>query len=667
MRFLQLSRICVQSFRHFHRNGNVLTKSECSKFGRFLNRNNIFLGVFFQSIRSTNSVSYGITLVGKDNPIMAPIPGDLPADQLVEQYIAQSKVIIFSKSYCPFCNKVKDLFNTLGISYVALELDLISNGAEIQAALLEKSGQKTVPNTYINGVHLGGASDTFSKHEAGELLPMLHNQSHGYDYDVVIIGGGSGGLSASKEAAKLGAKTAVLDFVKPSPKGTTWGLGGTCVNVGCIPKKLMHQAAILGHHLKESKEFGWATPEGIQHSWDTLRDNVQAHIGGLNWGYRVALRDKKVDYVNAYGTFTDPHTLKTVDRRGREKTITSNNFIIATGGRPRYPDIPGAKEHCITSDDLFSLPHAPGKTLLIGASYIALECAGFLAALGCDVTVMVRSIFLRGFDQQMAGKIAEHMEANGVKFIKGAVPSSVEKMAEGVDGGAPTLKVVGTTTDGESIEGEYNTVVLAIGRDPCTQDIGLDTAGVELAKSGKIMVDESEKSSANHIFGIGDVIEGGLELTPVAIQAGKLLARRLYAGSSKLMDYKNVCTTVFTPLEYGCCGLSEEAAVEMYGSDNIEVYHSNFWPLEHTVAHLPENDCYAKLICLKNENEKVVGLHVLSPNAGEITQGFGIALKMGATKADFDDLVGIHPTCAEIFTTLNITKRSGVDASASGC
>ncbi|KAK4312844.1 hypothetical protein Pmani_015761 [Petrolisthes manimaculis] len=596
---------------------------------------------------------------------MAPITTDnINPGEVVDKSIAQNKVMIFSKSSCPFCLKIKDLFKSLNVEYVALELDQINNGAEIQNALLEKSGQRTVPNVYINGEHIGGADKTISLHTQGELLPLINKSSHSYDYDMVVIGGGSGGLAASKESANLGMKVAVCDFVTPTPKGTTWGLGGTCVNVGCIPKKLMHQSAILGGELKDSREYGWDTPETVTHDWGRMVEAIQNHIGSLNWGYRVALREKKVDYLNAYATFTDPHTIKTVDRRGKEKIITSDKFLVATGGRPRYPDIPGAKDHTITSDDIFSLPHAPGKTLLVGASYISLECAGFLAGLGYDTTVMVRSILLRGFDQQIAEKIGTYMEQHGVKFIRGAVPTNIEKIEEGTPG---KLRVTAKTTDGEEVVGEYNTVVVAIGRDPCTSGIGLENAGVDLAKNGKVVVEKGEQSSVPHIYAIGDVMEGGLELTPVAIQAGRLLARRLYRKDSLQTDYVNVPTTVFTPLEYGCCGLSEEAAIDKYGEDDIEVYHSSYQPLEFTVAHRPENDCYAKLVCVKSENEKVVGFHILGPNAGEITQGFSIGLKLGATKADFDNLIGIHPTAAEIFTTLNITKRSGKDVSAQGC
>ncbi|KAG7160028.1 Thioredoxin reductase 1- cytoplasmic-like [Homarus americanus] len=544
--------------------------------------------------------SAGLRVVGSESySTMAPITTQgLTPLQVVENSIKENKVMVFSKSYCPFCHKVKDLLNQLNVEYTTLELDQIENGSEVQHALTEISGQRTVPNVYINGEHLGGADKTFDTHAKGELLPLINKSDHTYDYDL------------------------------------------------------------------DSREYGWVTPETVTHDWNKMVEGIQSHIGSLNWGYRVALRDKKVTYLNAYATFTDEHTLKTVDRRGKEKVITSDKFLLAMGGRPRYPDIPGAKEHCITSDDIFSLPHPPGKTLLVGASYIALECAGFLAGLGYDTTVMVRSILLRGFDQQIAENIGAFMEKNGVKFIRGAVPTSVEEVEEGTPG---KLKVTAKTTDGEEITDEYNTVVVAIGRDPCTADISLHDINVEMAKSGKVVVNKEEQTSVPHIYAVGDIIEGGLELTPVAIQAGRLLAKRLYGNGKLLTDYVNVPTTVFTPLEYGCCGLSEETAIEKYGEDDIEVYHSNYQPLEYTIAHRPENDCYAKLICVKSENERVVGFHVLGPNAGEITQGFGLGLKLKATKADFDNLIGIHPTTAEIFTTLNITKRSGKAVDAQGC
>lgn len=589
--------------------------------------------------------------------------GDLKS--LVNDYIAKNKVMVFSKTTCPFCDKVKTLFKSLNVQFEVLELDKLPNGPDVQAALQEVSGQRTVPNVYINSTHVGGCDDTMKAHTENRLLPMINGGGSEYDYDLIVIGGGSGGLAASKEAASLGKKVAVFDFVQPSPQGTTWGLGGTCVNVGCIPKKLMHQAALLGHGLEDARSFGWEIPKDIKHNWDTMKNAIQDHIGSLNWGYRVQLREKKVDYHNAYAEFVDKNTVKATNKKGKVIEKTAKHFILAMGERPRYPDIPGAKEFGITSDDLFSLPYCPGKTLMVGASYVSLECGGFLKAIGLDVTIMVRSILLRGFDQQMAEKIGIYMENHDrINFVRPCVPTKIEKLKDGTPG---LYKVYGKYNDGTEYVDEFNTVIFAIGRDPCTQTIGLHNVGVQTNKNGFVMANDAEQTNISNIYAVGDILEGKPELTPVAIQAGRLLARRLYSTSSLLTDYVNVCTTVFTPLEYGCCGYSEEDAIEKYGEDNIEVYHTNFWPLEWTVAKRENDACYAKLICLIPEKEKVVGLHVLGPNAGEITQGFGTAMKLGATKTDFDNTIGIHPTCAETFTTMDVTKRSGSSIETAGC
>lgn len=488
-----------------------------------------------------------------------------------------------------------------------------------------------------------------------------------FQYELVVIGGGSGGLACAKAAAAfLGPKkVACLDFVKPSPQGSTWGLGGTCVNVGCIPKKLMHQAAIHGHNIEDARAYGWELPEApVAHNWEKMVQGVQDHIGSLNWGYRQALNSAEVVYLNAYGTLVDAHTIKTVNKRNKEDTITARYIVIATGGRPAYPDdCPGAREHCLTSDDLFSLRRPPGKTLVVGASYVALECAGFLAGLGYDTTVMVRSILLRGFDQQVAEKIGAYMASHNVKFIRPGVPKRVEKLASG------QLEVTFQTgSDATEHRETFDTVFFATGRYACTREIGLEHAGVHVdTRTGKIPVDEKEATNVPNIFAIGDVILGKPELTPVAIEAGRLLAARLFGGATLLCDYQNVPTTVFTPLEYGAAGLSEDDALAKYGSDNIEVFHQMFTPLEWTVPHREDNVCYAKLVCNKLDDMRVLGIHVLGPNSGEVVQGFGIALKLRATKADFDRLIGIHPTIAEIFTTLDTTKSSGVDAAAKGC
>ncbi|KYO36441.1 thioredoxin reductase 1, cytoplasmic isoform X1 [Alligator mississippiensis] len=590
----------------------------------------------------------------------------------IQSYIDKNTVVIFSNTTCSLSTKVKELFKSMKVPYFSLELDQTENGQKLQEALYQLTLETSVPVVFVQQQQIGNYSKTLKAHEEGKLQKLLemngpNHLQESYDYDLIVIGGGSGGLAAAKEAVKYDKKVMVLDYVTPTPLGTSWGLGGTCVNVGCIPKKLMHQAALLGQALKDSHKFGWQfTEEAVKHSWETMTEAVQNYIGSLNWGYRVALRDNKVTYENAYGEFVGPHTIKATNTKGKEKLYTAEKFIIATGERPRYLNIPGDKEYCISSDDLFSLPYCPGKTLVVGASYVALECAGFLAGIGLDVTVMVRSILLRGFDQEMANKIGEHMEEHGIKFIKQFVPIKVEQIEEGTPG---KLKVIAKSTTGsQTIEGEYNTVLLAVGRDACTRKIGLDKVGVKInKKSGKIPANDEEQTNVPYIYAIGDVLEDKLELTPVAIQAGRLLTRRLYAGATLKCDYVNVPTTVFTPMEYGACGFSEERALEKFGENNIEVYHSFFWPLEWTVPGRDNNKCYAKIICNIQDNERIIGFHVLGPNAGEVTQGFAAAIKCGLTKEKLDSTIGIHPVCAEIFTTLSVTKRSGGNVVQSGC
>uniref|UniRef100_A0A4W5NV40 Thioredoxin reductase 3 n=1 Tax=Hucho hucho TaxID=62062 RepID=A0A4W5NV40_9TELE len=487
---------------------------------------------------------------------MPPIDNDTGRNELksrIQELIDSNQVLVFSKSYCPFCVKVKDLFKELNVNCNVVELDLIEDGSNYQELLLEMTGQKTVPNVFINKTHVGGCDKTMKAHKDGVLQQLLCGENEVYDYDLIVIGGGSGGLACSKEAALLGKKVMVLDYVVPTPKGNTWGLGGTCVNVGCIPKKLMHQTALLGTSIQDARKFGWELPEEtVKHNWETMKTAVNNYIGSLNWGYRVALRDKNVNYVNSYAEFIESHKIK------------------------------------------------------------------------------------------------------------------VEELEAGTPG---RLKVTAKSTEGdETIEGEYNTVLIAVGRDACTGKIGLDQAGVKVnPKNGKIPVNDEEQTNVPHIYAIGDILEGKWELTPVAIQAGKLLARRLYAGASLKCDYVNVPTTVFTPLEYGACGLSEEKAMELYGQDNLEVYHSLFWPLEFTVPNRDNNKCYSKIICNKLDNGRVIGFHYLGPNAGEVMQGYGVAMKCGLTKEQLDNTIGIHPTCAEIFTTMEVTKSSGGDITQTGC
>ncbi|NXY22501.1 TRXR2 reductase, partial [Atrichornis clamosus] len=485
------------------------------------------------------------------------------------------------------------------------------------------------------------------------------------EYDLLVIGGGSGGLACAKEAAQFGRKVAVLDYVEPSPQGTTWGLGGTCVNVGCIPKKLMHQAALLGSALKDAQHYGWKISQPVHHTWSVMAQAVQNYVKSLNWGHRVQLQDKKVKYFNMKGSFSDPHTVRGLTKAGKETIVTADNIVIATGGRPKYPtNIAGALEYGITSDDLFWLKESPGKTLTPFVFNVSLECAGFLTGIGLDTTVMMRSIPLRGFDQaQMASLVTEHMESYGTKFLKRCFPTKVEKLKSN------RLQVTWKNTDLNTEETDsFDTVMWAVGRAPDTKSLNLEAVGVKTnAETGKIVVDASEATSVPHIYAVGDITEGRPELTPTAIAAGKLLAQRLFGQSSELMDYDNVPTTVFTPLEYGCVGLSEEAAVQCHGSDNIEVYHAYYKPLEFTVAERDATQCYMKMVCLREREQRILGLHFIGPNAGEVIQGFALGIKCGATYPQLMKTIGIHPTCAEEVTKLHITKRSGLDATVTGC
>lgn len=565
---------------------------------------------------------------------------------------------MFNKCYKPFCSLLS--INNSKLPRIINFLPLLSTTAAT-----------TTMNRHL---HDKDVSHTQGNH--GGVVVKDQNQHGGYQYDLIILGGGSGGLASSKEAAKLGKRVALIDFVTPTPSGTTWGIGGTCVNVGCIPKKLMHEAALQGEQANELHYYGWGLKPNnqalsthgdganLEFNWERLVERVQNNIKSSNFKYRVELREKKVNYINAYAKFLDKHTLELKNKKGEKSQITGKTFIIATGERPKYPvDCEGALEHSITSDDLFSLPYNPGKTLVVGASYVALECAGFLAGLGNDVTVMVRSILLRGFDQEMAEKVGAYMAKKGVKFLRPTVPSKIEKIKDGQPG---LYKV--TASDGhKTFTSEYNTVLFAIGRDPCTSNIGLDKVGVKLnPKTGKVPT-KHEQTNVENIYAIGDILEFRTELTPVAIDSGVMLARRLYGNSKENFDYVNIPTTVFTPNEYGCVGLSEEDAIQEYGEENLEVFHTYFKPFEKGVTERDVEDCFAKLICVIKDHMRVVGVHYLGPNAGEIIQFAALALKFKATKNDFNKLVGIHPTSAELFTNMTITKRSGLSPIPQGC
>uniref|UniRef100_A0A8C7XE15 thioredoxin-disulfide reductase (NADPH) n=1 Tax=Oryzias sinensis TaxID=183150 RepID=A0A8C7XE15_9TELE len=429
--------------------------------------------------------------------------------------------------------------------------------------------------------------------------------------------------------AQLGQKVAVLDYVDPSAKGTKWGLGGTCVNVGCIPKKLMHQAALLGTAVKDAQRYGWQISGTVSHDWATMAEAVQNYVKSLNWGHRVQLQDKKVTYLNLKGTLVDKHTIRGLSKAGKETILTAKNIVLATGGRPKYPsNVPGALEHGITT---------------CSHSDVALECAGFLTGIGLDTTVMVRTIALRGFDQQMAGLVTDHLESYGTRFEWKSVPTRVEKLSSGA------LKVTWTNTQtGCEHSDTFDSLLWAVGRAPETKALGLDKLGVQISKeTGKIIVGPDESSSLPNIYAFGDIGEGRPELTPTAIKAGRLLAHRLAGRSSELMNYDNVRHSGSRPPRV------------IHSLHLSTVYHAFYKPLEFTVAQRDSSQCYIKVICERAGHQKILGLHFLGPNAGEVLQGFSLALQCGATYRQLMQTVGIHPTSAEELVKINITKRSG--------
>jgi thioredoxin/glutathione reductase (selenoprotein) len=387
--------------------------------------------------------------------------------------------------------------------------------------------------------------DSTMKH--GETGVELGNDigQHDYDFDLFVIGGGSGGMACAKVANDCGAKVGVADFVTPTPQGTSWKVGGTCVNVGCIPKKMMHHAAHLGESHHDQEATGWTHSEVPKHDWEKMILNVHNHIRGINFGYKSDMRKRGIKFFEKFATFVDAHTVELTDVKGKTEKVSAKYFVVAVGGRPTYPDIPGAKEHGITSDDIFWMKKSPGKTLVVGASYVALECAGFLHSFGIETQIMVRSIFLRGFDQDIANKIGADMEAIGMKFIRDSVPTKIEKNEE--TGKLTCFYKTGT----EEFSIEVDTVLFAIGRYAVTEKLNLDNAGLVVEKNGKFKTDKYERTNVDNIYAIGDVLYGKLELTPTAVQTGRLLARRLFQGASAIMDFYDVPTTVFTPLEYG--------------------------------------------------------------------------------------------------------------------
>ncbi len=442
-----------------------------------------------------------------------------------------------------------------------------------------------------------------------------------YDYDLFVIGAGSGGVRAARMSGSLGAKVAIAEDRY---------LGGTCVNVGCVPKKLFVYASHFHEEFHDAAGFGWTVgPRAFD--WKTLISNKNTEIARLNGIYESLLSNANVTLYEARATIVDAHTVEVGGER-----VTAERILVAVGGWPSVPDIPG-KEHVISSNEAFFLEEAPKRAIVVGGGYIAVEFAGIFNGLGAEVTQLYRGdMFLRGFDDDLRHFLAAEMGKKGVNLRFNANIASVEKTGAGL---------VATLEDGSTIEAD--TIMYATGRHPLTQGLGLEEAGVELSAKGAIVVNDDFQTSVPSIYALGDVIDR-VALTPVAIGEGMVFAHNTYAGENRKMDYRDIPTAVFSQPTIGTVGLGEAAAREKYGE--IDVYRSEFRPMKHTLSGNGERGLM-KLI-VDRASDRVVGLHMIGPEAGEITQGFGVALKAGATKADFDATVGIHPTAAEEFVTM---------------
>ncbi len=445
-------------------------------------------------------------------------------------------------------------------------------------------------------------------------------------FDLVVIGGGSGGLAAAQRAAEYGARVALVESGR---------LGGTCVNVGCVPKKITWNAADLGGALHDAADYGFQL-QVAGHDWALLKQRRDAYILRLNELYAANLARHQVELVRARGSFVDAGTVSAAGRR-----LSAGHIIIATGGRPRLPLIPGT-ELGITSDDFFELSQRPQRVAVVGSSYIALELAGIFAGLGADTTLVLRGdTALKTFDDMLGEATLTMLREEGVDILMHASPAALARRADGA------LELA--ARDGRRL-GPFDCVLWAVGRVAAVEDLALGRAGVALDIQGFIATDLYQASSAERIYAVGDVA-GRAQLTPVAIAAGRRLADRLFGGQSdRRLDYENIPTVIFGRPPIGTVGLSEKAARERFGAANITVFRSSFVPLYHALT-TAKGRCEMKLVTT-GPGQRIVGLHVVGAGADEMLQGFAVAVRMGATKKDFDDTVAIHPTSAEELVTM---------------
>lgn len=448
-----------------------------------------------------------------------------------------------------------------------------------------------------------------------------------FDFDLFVIGGGSGGVRAARMAAQRGARVALAEVA---------AMGGTCVNVGCIPKKLYSYAAHFADAFEESHGFGWTVPAPV-FNWEVLKTNRAREILRLNGIYNQLLANAGVTIITGWASLVDGHTVKV-----EERSFTAKNILVSTGGTPTVPALPG-REHVVTSDQMFDLDPFPKRLLVVGGGYIACEFASIFNGLGTNVTQVHRGEkLLTGFDADVRSFIASEMQKTGVKLKFG---SEVESIARTADGLQVSLK--GSPADSFTVD----SVLYATGRVPNTNGLGLEAAGVKLNDKGAIEVNAHYQTSVPSIYALGDVT-ARLQLTPVALGEAMVVVDQLFGPAAgkkpRSMSYEFVPTAVFTHPNIGTVGYSEAAARKEFGK--VSVFRSDFKALKHTLSGSAERTLMKLLV--EDATDRVVGLHMVGPDAGEIVQGFAVAMKAGATKAVFDSTIGIHPTVAEEFVTM---------------
>jgi glutathione reductase (NADPH) len=449
----------------------------------------------------------------------------------------------------------------------------------------------------------------------------------GDKFDFVVIGAGSGGLAAAQRAAEYGAKVAIVESGR---------LGGTCVNLGCVPKKVMWNAADIADGLEDAAEYGFRLGPSEPHDWALLKNKRDAYVARLNGIYENNLSKRHIEVVRGRATFLDNRTVEAAGRK-----LTAPHILIAVGGRPMIPEIPGA-ELGITSDGFFDLQKRPDRVAVVGSGYIAIELTGIMASLGAKATLVLRGHkALKDFDSMLGEGMLRIMHDEGIEVVKGAWPEALQRTATGV------LDL--EARDGRKLT-PFDVVVWAIGRVPEVEGLGLERAEVALDTYGFIVTDKYQVTTRDGIYAVGDVT-GRAALTPVAIAAGRRLGDRLFGGQTdRHLDYNNIPTVVFGHPPIGTVGLTEDAARAQYGDENVTVFRSGFVPMYHALTtRKPRSDM--KLVTVGTE-QRVVGVHVIGPGADEMMQGFAVAVRMGATKKDFDDTVAIHPTSAEELVTM---------------